>query len=288
MTEVPVLCLPNFSEEFVVETDASNVGIGAVLTQQGHPIAYFSKKVCPRLQSASTYTKELHTIAESVQKWRQYLLGQFFVIHTDHQSIRELLTQVIQTPEQHVYVRKLLGFHFCIDCRTGGSNQVADALSRAPALEVEHEGSDAELSARVSDIRPIFGILDTLRREGDFLLDLVMLGRQFKACTLGPNYLMHNGLLFFQNRYYISPNSSLVPQLLYEAHSSPVAGHSGVKRTLVRLSTAYYWPKMRTSVEKYVVTCLVCQQTKYSHFGLPANHRQDSYNRYPRQGRFGR
>ncbi|XP_057771016.1 uncharacterized mitochondrial protein AtMg00860-like [Salvia miltiorrhiza] len=74
MTSVPVLHLPHFEHEFIVETDASNVGMGAVLMQLEHPIAFFSKKLGPRLQAASTYMKELYAITESVRKWRQYLL----------------------------------------------------------------------------------------------------------------------------------------------------------------------------------------------------------------------
>lgn len=67
---------------------------------------------------------------EAVHKWRQYLLGQFFIIHTDQKSIKELLQQVIQTPDQQVYVQKLLGFNFQIKYKPGSANKVADALSR--------------------------------------------------------------------------------------------------------------------------------------------------------------
>ena len=55
LTQTPVLHLPDFSILFVVQTDASGTGIGAVLLQQGHPITYFSKQMAPRLQAASTY-----------------------------------------------------------------------------------------------------------------------------------------------------------------------------------------------------------------------------------------
>ena len=100
MMASPVLRLPDFSKEFIIETDASNVGIGAILMQEGHPIAFFSKKLGPKLQAASVYIKELYAITEVVLKWRQYLLSHFFLIRTDHKSIRELLQQVIQTPDQ--------------------------------------------------------------------------------------------------------------------------------------------------------------------------------------------
>lgn len=100
MMASPVLRLPDSSKEFIIETDASNVGIGAILMQEGHPIAFFSKKLGPKLQAASVYIKELYAITEVVLKWRQYLLSHFFLIRTDHKSIRELLQQVIQTPDQ--------------------------------------------------------------------------------------------------------------------------------------------------------------------------------------------
>lgn len=60
----PVLIYPNFSLPFVIETDACDVGVGAVLIQRGHPVAYYSKKLSPLRQRASTYAKELWAITE--------------------------------------------------------------------------------------------------------------------------------------------------------------------------------------------------------------------------------
>lgn len=73
MTSTPVLQLPDFSQDFVVETDASNIGIGGVLMQNGHPIAFFSKKMGPQFTGASAYSREMRAIIEAVTKWRQYL-----------------------------------------------------------------------------------------------------------------------------------------------------------------------------------------------------------------------
>ncbi|GJU69178.1 ty3-gypsy retrotransposon protein [Tanacetum coccineum] len=130
ITCAPILGLLNFEEMFVVEADASTVGIGAVLMQKGHPFSYFSRKLGPRMHLAATYQKELLAIVEVVYKWRQYLLGRRFTIRTDHRSLKELMQQVFQTPLQQKYVRNLMGFDFVIKYKPGATNQVADALSR--------------------------------------------------------------------------------------------------------------------------------------------------------------
>ncbi|XP_061358911.1 uncharacterized protein LOC133303071 [Gastrolobium bilobum] len=130
MASTPILVLPNFSLPFVLETDASNSGIGAVLLQQDRLLSFFSKRLGPRLATASTYVRELYAICEAVKRWRQYLLGAHFTIRTNHRSIKELLGQTIQTTEQQKYLCKLLGYSFNIEYKPGPLNVVADGLSR--------------------------------------------------------------------------------------------------------------------------------------------------------------
>lgn len=70
LSSVPVLSLPDSSKDFMVETDASSIDIGAVIFQDSHPIAFFSKKISSRMQAASTYNREMFAITQGVQKWR--------------------------------------------------------------------------------------------------------------------------------------------------------------------------------------------------------------------------
>lgn len=86
----PVLHFPDFSKPFVLEMDASGIGIGAILSQQNHPIAYFSKKLSPRMQQQSSYARELHAVSEEVSKFVHYLLGNHFIIKTDHEALKHL------------------------------------------------------------------------------------------------------------------------------------------------------------------------------------------------------
>ncbi len=110
----PVLATPDFNEPFVVETDASNKGIRAVLMQKNHPIAFLSRALGTRHQGLSTYEKESLAIMLAVEHWHPYLQHAEFFIRTDHRSLSFLDDQRLTTPWQHKALTKLLGLHYKI------------------------------------------------------------------------------------------------------------------------------------------------------------------------------
>ena len=90
LISAPVLVLPNFDRTFEVECDASRIGIGAVLMQEGKPIAYFSEKLSGAALNYPTYDKEMYALVRALETWQHYLLPKEFVIHTDHESLKHL------------------------------------------------------------------------------------------------------------------------------------------------------------------------------------------------------
>lgn len=118
MVSTPVLALPNFDEEFTIETDASGGGIGAIL-RKGRSVAFISKGLGEVKRSWSTYKNEMLAILEVVRSWWPYLLGRKFQILTDHKSPHCLLEQRITIPEQQKWISKLLGFDYEISYKHG-------------------------------------------------------------------------------------------------------------------------------------------------------------------------
>ncbi|GAU15122.1 hypothetical protein TSUD_08600 [Trifolium subterraneum] len=257
MSSTPVLRLPNFEERFILETDASGSGMGVVLIQQGHPICYYSKQFCSRLLQASTYVRELCDITSAVKKWRTYLLGNTFVIYTDQRSLRELMTQVIQTPEQQFYLAKLLGYSYEIIYKPGAQNKVADVLSRVHCLVIT-----------IPHFEFLEKFKDQLSKDDEFQLLVKQIQDHPKNF---PNFKIVDGLVFVKGKLFIPSTSSFKQILLEEFHSSPVGGHSGVHRTFGRLQENVLWNGIRKDVTEFVKSCVVCQQTKpatHSPYGL--------------------
>lgn len=87
MTSIPILATLNFSKPFILECDASGLGIGAVLMKEGRPIAFESRILKGKEVTRSTYDKEMLAIIHALTKWRQYILGSKFIVNTDDNSL---------------------------------------------------------------------------------------------------------------------------------------------------------------------------------------------------------
>lgn len=123
------MVLPDFDLTFELHCDASKLGIGAMLSQQGRPVAYYSEKLAGARGRYSTYDVEFYAIVQAIKHWRHYLVHIDFVLFTDHDALRHLDSQAKVSSRHATWIAFLQQFTFVIRHQSGKTNRVADALS---------------------------------------------------------------------------------------------------------------------------------------------------------------
>ncbi|XP_056850830.1 uncharacterized protein LOC130500129 [Raphanus sativus] len=246
LTNAPLLVLPDFSKAFEIECDASGVGIGAVLMQEGKPVAYFSEKLGGAMLNYPTYDQELYALVRALQTWQHYLWPKEFIIHTDHQSLRHLKGQQKLNKRHARWMEFIETFPYVIKYKQGKENVVADALSRRYTL----------LSALETKLLGFEFIKDLYASDQDFK-------EIFRKCTKVAygKYFQSSGFLFFDNRLCV-PQCSLRELFLREAHGGGLMGHFGVKKTYKAVHDHFYWPSLMKDVERICGRCVVCKKSK--------------------------
>ena len=155
LTSDDVLILPDFGKEFYLETDASNYGLGGVLSQYKdtvrRPIAYWSKHLSKPERNYSTIEKEAFAVVLAVEYFKQYVYGRTFKVLVDHQPLKWLMSMVEPAPRLARWILRLRVYDFIVEYRSGKSNGNADALSRW-AIEEEEELKAEEENKEELDI----------------------------------------------------------------------------------------------------------------------------------------
>ena len=215
LTHAPLLALPNFAKTFEVECDASGLGIGAVLMQEGRPIAYFSEKLSGAALKYPTYDKELYALVRALETWQHYLWPKEFVIHTDHESLKHLKGQHKLNKRHARWMEFVETFPYVIRYKQGKENIVADALSRRYVLI---STLDAKLLGfeHIKELYPL---------DQDF-------SEEYASCEKAAHdkFFRHEGFLFRENKLCI-PNCSIRDLLVRESHGGGLMGHFGVAKT---------------------------------------------------------
>jgi hypothetical protein len=251
----PVLIMPDLQKGFDIYCDACGQGLGCVLMQEGHVIAYASRQLRKHELNYPTHDLELTTVVHALKIWRHYIMGTKCQVYTDHKSLKYIFTQKDLNLRQHRWLELIKDYDLEIHYHPSKANLVADALSRK---EHVHSAIVAELPDEiVEDFRRInLGIVahtegviidvePTLEQEickgqiGDAKIqeikDLITEGR-------GPEFTEdEQGTIWFKDRICVPDIESLRETILKEAHDSDYSIHHGSTKMYQDLKQKYWW-----------------------------------------------
>ncbi|KAL0159827.1 hypothetical protein M9458_043552, partial [Cirrhinus mrigala] len=245
-TTAPILTHPDPTKVFVVEVDASDVGVGAVLSQRGpdeklHPCSFFSRKFNSTQQRYGVGDRELLAIKWALEEWRHWLQGgsEPFTVWTDHQNLTVIKQTKQLNPRQARWALFFEHFDFHLSYRPGSKNTKADALSRQHQKDTSTSDPAPVLPPQII-LAPIrWGLEERVRQSH---------GQD------PPPPETPAGRLFVPNQ--------LRQEVLQWGHDSTLAGHQGVQRTINFLSRAFWWRTLRKDVQEYVLACNICARSK--------------------------
>lgn len=193
----PILKLPDFELSFEVHTDASDKAVGGVLVQEGHLMAFESRKLNDAEQRYFTHEKEMVAMVHCLQTWRVYLLGTKFVVRTDNVANTYFKIQRKLSPKQAHWQEFLAEYDFMWEHKPGKHNQVANALSRKEVFAAIYLISRLE-SDFIDKIR--------LCAANDSLYTKLM--SQVKEGTVR-GYWIEDDLLYFKGGRIVVPQRSV-------------------------------------------------------------------------------
>lgn len=253
LISAPVLSCPDYSLPFQVHTDASNYGVGAMLTQVvdnvEHPIAYMSRSLTGPEKNYSITERETLAVITALEHWRCYLEnGLTFTVYTDHSALKWFLSLSNPTGRLARWGVRLSSFNFEMKHRRGVDNVIPDALSRAvPCAAVCT--SKSHIDTNDTWYKDIYnGCISTPIKYPNFIIKDDALFRLSKnKCPLTEEFSWKE----------VVP-SELRQKVIDENHSEPTAAHLGVFKTYRRLLLRYYWPRMHQDVVKFVSSCDKC------------------------------
>eukprot|EP00731_Ephydatia_muelleri_P023718 Em0015g1301a len=299
LVSAPVLAFPDYSKTFILDTDASENGIGAVLSQGQDDgsecvIAYASRSLSRQEQRYCVTRRELLAVVEFVHHFRCYLLGQHFTLRTDHGSL--IWIQNFREPEGQLarWIERLQEYNFTVVHRPGIRHGNADALSRMPCRQCgrdSHNPTD-DVSTQVGviinlpfqsypseemrklqladpSVGPVLQAVELDRKpHPDEVKSWSLEGR--RLFQLWEMLCVRNGTLWRSlQKGQLCGHQLVIPfilraTLLNELHSGAVGGHIGEEKMSFRLKERFYWPGSMEAAREWCKTCASCATRKTS------------------------
>jgi len=299
-TSAPILSHFDAQKPVIIETDASDFAIGAVLSQRDsegrlHPVAFHSRKFQPAEINYEIHDKELLAVVDAFKHWRRYCEGAAHQIQvfSDHQNLEYFTTTKVLNRRQSRWTQELAGVDFRIYYRPGTQNGKPDALSRRPEYHPEKGGIENQPITAVLQEKNLanrrnqsficssarLASLPARKWKEEFLAKVEEEGKkdeEYKQTVereaasegLTPedrkarDIKEENGVLYRRGSLWVP--QGLIQRILESEHDTKVAGHMGQDKTIELIRRNFWWPKMNERIIDFVQSCPECQQNKAS------------------------
>lgn len=287
LAQSSVLRHPDFAEPFVIQTDASKVGLGAVLLQridgEERVIQFISRALHPAEVEWQTRELEALAIIWACETLRHYVVGYKFIVESDHHSL-QWLKEATKPARLVRWACRLSEYEFDIKHRPGKLNQTADALSRLGTEEATtSDRADIMVNYDLTSpsVDEFCNVLQTVSNLGVYAIDRIAPSqlrlKQAADSELKPiidecknnkgkskEHFLSDGVLYLrksQLELLVVP-ASLVRAVLESYHTHPLGAHISTDRLYRVLKTRFFWPNMRRNIFKFCENCLTCAKTK--------------------------
>ena len=286
LTSAAILAFPDFSREFLLETDASIHGLGAVLSQVQatggtRPIAFASRTLQSHEKNYGSTELEGLAVVWAAKHFRQYLYGHRCQVYTDHEALKALLNTPHPSGKLARWGLVVQEMDLIINYRPGRKNEKADALSRYPVEREEDDqippviaavSSDStdEEHAQAGDPSPTMPLQDRQRLDPELRPMILYLEdgelpedpKQAKLLAAEKSqYAVIEGVLYHVARdgsLRVIPPSTERQQLFWTIHAGKLGGHLREAKIVSTLGKHYWWPRMRKDVTAWCKSCLPC------------------------------
>ena len=272
LTTKPILAYPDFELPFIVFTDASNVGLGAILSQiQGgkeRVIAYASRHLNHAERNYATIEKEALAIVFAVKKFKTYIHGHETKIVTDHAPLKWLMKVKDTNAKLTRWALEIQDLNLEIEYRPGRINKNADCLSRIPvsAIEADVQPDLITLQLKDSFCKKIFEHINKFS---------TLIGNELTKLNIDEFFIDEDGLIkrkcppSKKRRRYLENVQLLLPEdlkliVMKALHNDPMAGHLAFQKTYDRICEKFFWPEMRAEIKQYCAACHECALGKTS------------------------
>ncbi|GFX85048.1 hypothetical protein TNCV_4998771 [Trichonephila clavipes] len=302
LTSSPILIYPQPDKPFILDTDASNESVGAVLSQeidgQERVVAYWSKCLSKPERNFCVTRKELLAIVKAIEHFHHYLYGQKFLLRTDHASLTWLMNFRNTEGQVARWIQRLNEYYFDIRHRKGSSHGKADALSRRPCpencrhcsrVETKYDYAIRQITTSTAtppdpwsdekvredqkadpDIKPLIEFMESSSNKPSWQDISAYSPTTKQYWALWNSLHLRNGVLYrkFESedgktfRWQLVLPRSRIPEVLKELHDSPTGGRFGVMKTLHRVRERFFWGKVRADVEQWCKSCDACSARK--------------------------